>query len=448
MNTSKIERSFIYKKIIWGAIGTLGLRVTTTALNLIIAILLARFLGTAEYGQYTLVMTVIGFLAIPTTLGLPNLIVRLVAAYEVKKQWALLKGIIGFSHITVILLSLLFSLAAYLLAGKYKAVFNMDNSEVFVLAIIMLPFMSIIAVQGAVMRGFHQTIKGQFSGTLFKSLLFFICVVAISYLNVPEALHAVMMAQVGCVFVAFIMSSILMRTSCLAELINIKKEMAIGEWVKSALPLLFMGGVQIVNQQTDILMTAHYLNDSAVGIYQVSLKFSELTVFLLMAVNLAISPMISSLHQQGKLSELQDLMTRSARYISLFTIPIVLLLLFIGEKLIALTFGELYVEANTPLMILLIGQCMNVLVGSVGVLLIMTGYEKLATIGLVVSACANVLLNVLLIPEYGIVGAAIATTLSMVIWNLLMSWFSVKKVSINCSVIRFSKNNKLSGNQS
>ncbi|HMG66755.1 MAG TPA: polysaccharide biosynthesis C-terminal domain-containing protein, partial [Chitinophagaceae bacterium] len=87
-------------------------------------------------------------------------------------------------------------------------------------------------------------------------------------------------------------------------------------------------------------------------------------------------------------------------------------------------------NGNRALAILCIGQLINVLCGSVGTVLIMTGHQKFSVYALVVSTVVNIILNILLTPRYGVVGTAIATAGSLMMWNLLMYWFVRKKVKI------------------
>lgn len=426
-----------YRKMVKNTFGSFGLIVATTFINLLIVVMLARLLGTTGYGQYTLAMTVIGFIAIPTTLGLPNLMVRFTAAYEVKKQWQLLKGIITFSHFTVLVLSLVFTALAFLLVDQYSLIFMTDNTEVFLVSILMLPLLAIIAIQGSIMRGLHHVLKGQISGTFFKSILYFLCVAYLFFSQSIASPEFVMMLQLLCILLALFLSMWMFTTTLPVELKHTELEYDIRLWIKSAVPLFFMGGMQLVNQQADLLMIGYFMEESAVGIYQVSLKVSELVILLLMAANMALGPIISSLFHQGKIVELQNVMTKTARYVSLLTLPVVLIIIFFGESLISFVFGAVYFSSYEPLIILLVAQFINVLVGSVGLLLMMTGYEKEATIGLIMAAGVNIVLNLLLVPSLGMIGAAVATAVSMVVWNLILSSFSLRKTSINCSVFRF-----------
>ena len=115
------------------------------------------------------------------------------------------------------------------------------------------------------------------------------------------------------------------------------------------------------------------------------------------------------------------MLNRSTAVLLPIALFVVGFLFLFGEDVIRLLFGEPYLPAYVPLVILASGQLINVAFGSVGQFLTMTGHERDSLSSLGLSAVANVALNAILIPRYGGVGAAIATALSVVIWNVLLS---------------------------
>jgi len=84
-----------------------------------------------------------------------------------------------------------------------------------------------------------------------------------------------------------------------------------------------------------------------------------------------------------------------------------------------------FAEAYVPLVIICIGQLVNASIGSVGSLLNMTGHEKDTTKSIFIGATVNVLLNLALTPVWGPIGAAIATTVTLIVWNMIM-WQKVR----------------------
>ena len=102
-----------------------------------------------------------------------------------------------------------------------------------------------------------------------------------------------------------------------------------------------------------------------------------------------------------------------------------------GRQIITILFGPEFAAANAPLAILSIGQLANAATGSVGVLLVMTGYQHRATAAMAAGAVLNVLIGLVLIPAYAETGAAIAATVSLIVSNVLMTFATRRKLAID-----------------
>jgi len=106
-------------------------------------------------------------------------------------------------------------------------------------------------------------------------------------------------------------------------------------------------------------------------------------------------------------------------------------------KIILNFYGFEFREAYTPLLILLPGQLLNICCGSVGLILSLTGYQYYTAIIFAASSFVNISLNFLLIPAYGMIGAAISTTISVCFWNILMAFYVIRKLKIQPTILRF-----------
>jgi O-antigen/teichoic acid export membrane protein len=153
-------------------------------------------------------------------------------------------------------------------------------------------------------------------------------------------------------------------------------------------------------------------------------------VFAIGAVNAALAPMISALHASGKVKELQRVVTLAARGIAFFCVPAGLVLVFAGEPILGL-FGAEFKAGYRALVILAGGQLVNALSGSVGLLTMMTGHQGRAVRVVAVCVLLNILLNAILIPRFGIAGAAAATAATTILSNLLLLVYVVRHLGIN-----------------
>jgi O-antigen/teichoic acid export membrane protein len=183
---------------------------------------------------------------------------------------------------------------------------------------------------------------------------------------------------------------------------------------------LLAGSLHIVNNQTDVIMLGLLADPKDVGLYRVAQRGSELIIFSLTAVNMAIAPTVSQLYVQGDFERLQRIFSKSVRWIMVFSLPMALVLIFGGQYILRYVFGAEFVSGRNALAVLACAQLVNAGMGSVGLILNMTGHEKDTARVLLMTAVLNILLNALLIPLYGILGAALATGFSLVLWNVVL----------------------------
>ena len=119
-------------------------------------------------------------------------------------------------------------------------------------------------------------------------------------------------------------------------------------------------------------------------------------------------------------------MTLNIGYMNLIISTPIFIAILIFPSFVLDFFGEEFTTGVAPLIILAIGQIINAICGPVMYLLNMTGKEKQARNIIIVASIINIALNLYLIPIYGLMGAAIATGVSTVVWNI-MAVFQIKK---------------------
>jgi O-antigen/teichoic acid export membrane protein len=199
--------------------------------------------------------------------------------------------------------------------------------------------------------------------------------------------------------------------------------------INLSFPMLLSSSLLMLNQWMDSLMLGYFLNEEEVGLYNVALRISNLVMIPLFAVNAVAAPKFAEDYSKDGRTSLQGTVSQASKMIFLLSIPLVVVLGIGGEFALSI-FGEEYTASYLPLLILLIGQAVNVSAGSVMNLLQMTGYEKLGNRIVLASTVTNIVLNVLLIPLYGAIGAAIATSASLVMWNVLGIIYVWKKLKV------------------
>lgn len=177
--------------------------------------------------------------------------------------------------------------------------------------------------------------------------------------------------------------------------------------------------------KVDIMMLGNMTTSLDVGIYQITVQVSNILSSLLLIFNTVFAPEISKLFHNNKRVELKKLYIKATRILTFFSFFLVLVLIF-GSNFILMIFGSEFTNGQNALILRSIGQFISVSVGGVWLMLSMTGEPKFQMYANLVACFVNVVLNFILIPIYGIGGAALASMVTIILTNVA-GYFVVSK---------------------
>lgn len=199
--------------------------------------------------------------------------------------------------------------------------------------------------------------------------------------------------------------------------------------LRDAVPMMAGGLAFMVLNLSDRLMLRFLDTTPELGIYDVVLRLTNLSLIAILSLNAIAEPKFSELHAAHALRRLKKMAQKVTFTGIILSLPIIILLAFFPRFFLGLfgTHGE-FLTGTSTLYILLAGQLINVLCGAVLVLLNMTGHQRNVQRILITAALINIGLNFILIPLFGIDGAAVATTVTTFIWNLWALWIVHKKL--------------------
>lgn len=421
-------------QLLRGGLGSIAVMASQAMLTFGVAVVLARVLGPEGYGIYSFALAIVMLIAIPAQVGVPQLIIRETAKAQASNSWGLIRGLWRWGNITVLLLSLL---SLFLLTGLIFFTDlggDGDRLETLTIGIILIPIIALGNVRGACLRGLRKVVHGQLpEGVIRPASLLLLVGVWFLLVGADEGIEAqtAMGFYVAAALVAFLSGAYLLRLYKPTQLINkpepIYKSL---DWRKAVIPLALIAGLQLINNFADLIILGLFRSDDEVGIYRAVSQLSLLVVFGLQAINQVLHPYFARLHAQEDKLRLQRLVTISSRLILLLALLPFLVFLFVGNSVLEIIFGTSYAQGAVALAILAAGQLANAAFGSVGALLNMTGHERDTMRGMIFAMGANVILNVILIPLYGMNGAATATALSYFLWNAILRHYVQKRLSI------------------
>lgn len=404
------------------------IRVSSLLATFSVSVLLARSLGPDQFGIYAYVFAIVSILSLPAQVGLPQLMVRETAKAEANEDWPRMKGFWLWSTKVVLLGSLLMACGGLLVAWYFRAGIDSDTYQTLLFAFLFVPLAALGALREAALRGLRRIIIGQLPGAILRPLVVVLLVGGVLLYQEKElSAPGAMLFQVVGATVAFIVGAyFLWRATPRAVLTTATPVIESRVWFLAALPLALMSGMQLISQYTDLIMLGIFKTSAEVGVYKVVISSAIFVAFGLVVVNMVMGPYIARLHAKNDMAGMQELVALGSLICATVTLPLVGVFLFWGGDILAWVYGDVYQSGHDALAILVVGRFINVFFGPVGILLIMCGLEGKAVRWLVISTGANVILNILLIPLYGGIGAAYATLLSITISHIGF-WFTAKK---------------------
>jgi len=182
-------------------------------------------------------------------------------------------------------------------------------------------------------------------------------------------------------------------------------------------PMLLSSAMFLVMSWTDTLLVGHFLEEDQVGIYRVAFRMAAVVTLVQAAVNSYAAPLFAERHASGDRAGLRAALRQTTLLNVAFSVPAFGALVAVPTWWMG-WFGEAFEAGATCLVWLAAGQAVNALCGPVMYLLNMTGHERPAQRIVWAAALVNLALNLWAIPRFGIAGAAVATALSMALWNV------------------------------
>lgn len=438
---NKIVKEKKDSSIAKGGIGSIILRFSRTLFGLILGILLARELGPEQFGIYSYIFAIITILVIPVQLGLPSLLVKYVAKYEVHDEWDKIKALLRASNFFVIISSLLIVGGSLLLL--FIGIINFSGSKLntFYWGLALLPVMGLNAVRGASLRGLRYIILGLAPDNFIRQLIFVLLLLLTGWWIADGMMTAEMSMSFNfaSVLIAYLIGAYWLVKKLPKKIKSVEPNYQIKEWIIIAIPLLLNGGMYIINTKIDVVLLGGLGTAEAVGIYEVSRRGAVLVAFGLQAMNFLLAPYISRFYHSEQLDKLQKVITLSVLINTIIGVIVILIFALYGKFILGLLFGSNYVVGYSVLLILSFGIFLNVIAGSTGTLLNMTGNEKVVLLGMGISAVLNIILNIILIPKLGMEGAATATLVSYFIWNIFLVIMAIRRLNVNPSILSIFK---------
>lgn len=400
-------------------------------LGIINQVLLGRLLGPENFGLFNLGSTIITILLPFALLGLSRAILQFIPHYRAINRDDKVKGGIYFLMTFSLIAGILISFLLYFLSPIIAInIFHNENLEIVIkLFSIAFPFYVILYTGVNISQAFKVSVYRLYINTILlkvTSIAFFILLLFLGY----KLLGAVVGYIVGIIVAAMAYIYIIFKKFIPSLYCEKSDNHVIKELFSIAWPLFFAGFTYLFIQYTDQTLIGIYMNASDVGIYTAAISIAYLALFIMISFSYIFLPTVAEFFGRKDLAGIKTIFHSTSKWVFLLTFPTILYVAFFSKNTILLVYGSEYISGSISLVILLFGIAMNGLTGMTGEVLVGIRKMKLNLIADLSGAVSNVVLNILLIPKFGILGAAIGTSLSITIRNLISLGFVYRELKI------------------
>jgi O-antigen/teichoic acid export membrane protein len=394
------------------------------------SVFIARILGASQYGAFTYASTWAVFVGTFLPLGMGDLSIRELPGYLARKQMAPLTGFLLTVLLTLLTTGLIATMTLFIL--EKTGVMVLEPGW-FMVAFYAVIHAMVLSVSNG-LNGFQRILTSQFLETILRQTIYLgligLAVLVGFSLN---AVHVFELSLISAIPILIVMVVVLMRMLKTERAPRTKPEFYIKMWLAGALPLLMTAVANRLQLDLDVLMVGGILGHFDVGIYRAAARGAILvTIANTIALQL-VGPMLSRALANEDHGEAQRLLSQAALVSLIAGVPIVLVF-GLGANLYLGLFGPEFVQANTSLRLLLIGQSSIILAGADAILLIMLRRERLVLIVTTLGVALNFALNLALIGPFGIEGAAMASLVSMVIVRATLVRFILKTTGYDTTI--------------
>lgn len=421
----RTHKNLLKERLIVGGSWALLGKLSTAILSMLINALLARMLVPGDVGYYFLLYSLVSFAALIMQLGLNQAIVKVIAESIGRNNPGRANVAVKTSIKAVLMAGLI---GGVLIALGGKAV-GEDVSGIIVVAAFWPGVLALQSISSEVLRGFHDIRSSVLFGGLLTSGLMF-CMLVFFWISRFE----INLADV--VLLAFL--SIVLN-SCLAYYFLFKRNEFVraradesGSGNKSlfeiARPLWVVSLSLYLLSQADIWIISAYLSQEQVALYGAAFRLLVLIAYPILIINTVLPPIVAELYAKDERQLLERILRNVATLASIPSLIIISCLIYFGDSLLGLFYGAYYRDGYDVLLILSIGQAANILTGSCGVVLMMTGHQKAMMFITVACGLVAVIGAWFFVGVYGLVGVALSSTVSLTLQNIAML-LTVKKAT-------------------
>jgi O-antigen/teichoic acid export membrane protein len=408
-------------------------RLFGAAATFLTQILLARWMGAAELGIYVLAFSWCILLSTLSTGGFRIASIRFIGEGLSASRPGYISGYVRRSRQIVIILSLAVAVLGSLCLLAFDSVFGVESLSVFIIALLAVPFFALLNLYAGHANALSRFPLSFLPINVFRPLLFLLAICGVwaagksLNANIAMSMNWIALGIVAAITI------VLSNQALQSHIADVEPQYATRIWIKTAIPLLFVALFTGYFPELMVIIVGAWLPSNELAIFHVCFRVAMLISFGLYAVDAFTGPEIAGLLASGKQEKLQQVVNRVTRLRFWAALAAIIILGFAGREVLGI-FGEEFTQGYLILMILAFAQLVQAGVGPTIRLISLSGHQNQSVLVFSVAIIVAIILIAILVPLFGVRGAAMATLLDTILWVAWMRYLVVRRLDIRPSI--------------
>ncbi len=410
-----------------------AIRVASAGVVFISQILLARWMGSFEYGSYVYVWTWLLLIGDLVHIGLPLTAQKYIPEYTQRGAMDLLRGYISGSRWLTFTIGTLIALAGAGLVRLIEGVLDRNVVMPLYLACVALPFYAFSFMLDGIARSNNWISLAVMPHSLLRPLLILGMIGGGFALGYSFDATGAMLVTAIAVWVTALGQLLVLNRHLAKTVAPGAKAYDLKDWFATSLPMIAVWGIYTLLTTTDVLVLQQFRPSDEVAHYYAASKTLTLVTFVYFAVAASAGHRFTAYHVAGDHDGLAKFVAQTIKWIFWPSLAAILLILALGKPMLWL-FGPSFTDAYPVMFVLAVGLLARAAVGPAERLITMVGQQRICAVAYAGALAVNLIGCFTLAKPYGGMGVAVATSAAFVVESALLFWIAKRRLGLHLFV--------------
>lgn len=415
------------------ALITFSIRALSALIAYFSQVLIARWIGSYEYGIFVWVWVLSILLGGLSSMGFPSAVTRFIPEYQVSNQTDGVRGVVFGSRVLSVAMATFIAATGITVAYLFEEWVTTVYLMPLFVAAICLPMLALAEVQDGISRAFNWVLLSMMPTYILRPLAILLVMAVALALGFEASAMTALISAIIATWSVSVFQLLCINSNMKKTVPEGPKTTSVRTWLAVSIPIFLVDGFFNLLTSVDILIAGAYLPPEQVAVYFAAVKTLAVVHFVYFAVKASSAHRFSRYYRSGEMDTFRAYAHDTVRWTFWPSVLVAIALLLVGELLLSL-FGEDFADGYPLLLILILGIIARASVGPTESLLNMVGEQKYCAVAYALALLVNIVLNVTMIPKFGLYGAAWATTIAMFFESFALYALTLRRLNIHMFV--------------